>query len=135
MRERLLELVRFCTVGLVCLGVALGVLAGLHELLGLNYLLAYIASFVVGNVCGYLLNARFTFSAQSVDHAGALRYMTVNGVLLFANTAALKLLVDVLHLWYFGAAVLLAAINAPVTFFAQRLITYGLSSRGRAVSS
>lgn len=134
MGERFLQLVRFCAVGLACLGIGLGVLAGLHELFGLNYLFAYVASFVVSNLSGYLLNARFTFSAESVDHAGAFRYMAVNGVLLFANIAALKLLVDAFHMWYFGAAVLLAAINAPVTFVAQRLITYRLDSRSRAIS-
>lgn len=122
-------------MGLTCLGVGLGVLAALHELAGMNYLYAYVASFVVSNISGYLLNARFTFSTQSVDHVGALRYMTVNGVLLLANTAALKLLVDTYHMWYFGAAVLLAATNTPVSFLAQRAITYRLDSRDRAVSS
>lgn len=124
MAGRLLQLARFCTVGLTCLALALAVLAGLHGLAGINYLVAYVASFVVGNVVGYLLNARFTFSAATVDHAGAARYLMVNAVLLCVSTAALKLLVGELRMWYLAAAILIAAANTPLSFFAQRLITY-----------
>ena len=132
--ERLLKLTRFCGVGLTCFGLGVAILAGLHELAGVNYLVAYIASFVATNVTGYLLNARFTFSLASVDHRGALRYMTVNAVLLIANTLALKLLVDVAHMWYLLAAVLLAALNMPVSFIGQWLFTYRTESRNRSMS-
>jgi putative flippase GtrA len=131
LRERLRQLWRYCLVGVSCLGLALGVLAGLHELAGVNYLIAYCASFIVSNVTGYLLNARFTFSITS-DSGGALRYMAVNGSLLGVNTAAMKLLVQVLGMWYIGAALLLAILNAPVSFMAQRLITYRLRPRSGA---
>ena len=124
MGERLTQLLRFCAVGLTCLGLSLAVLSGLHDLAGLNYLLAYVASFIAGNITGYLLNARFTFSVHSVSHTGAARYMLVNATLLCVNTAALRLLVGGLHMWYIAAAIVLAAINAPVSFLAQRLVTY-----------
>ncbi len=124
MGKRLARLLRFCAVGLTCLGLSLAVLSGLHGLAGLNYLLAYVASFIAGNIAGYLLNARFTFCVGSVSHAGAARYMLVNATLLCVNTAALKVLVDGMHIWYIAAAILLAAINAPVSFLAQRLVTY-----------
>lgn len=124
MTDRLLQLARFCAVGMTCLVLSLAVLAGLHDLAGVNYLVAYVASFVVGNVAGYLLNARFTFFAGSVDHAGAARYLTVNAVLLCVSTAALRLLVGELRMWYLAAAILIAAANTPVSFVAQRLITY-----------
>lgn len=131
MRERLLRLARFCTVGLICLGIALSVLAGLHDFAGVNYLIAYVASFVVSNIAGYLLNARFTFSTKAVDSAGLVRYMTVNASMLGANTLAMKLLVDVLHVWYLGAAILLAAVNTPISFFGQRLFTYRARAAAR----
>ena len=128
--ERLWQLGRFCSVGLASLGLALGLLAGLHELAHVNYLVAYCVSFVTSNVAGYLLNARFTFAVKS-DHSGAVRYMAVNAALLCANAAAMKLLVDVLGLWYIAAAIVLAALNAPLSFLAQRLITYRLERRDR----
>lgn len=132
MRRYLLQLARFGVVGLSCFAVGLAVLVILHGVWGLNYLLAYAISFVVTNASGYLLNARFTFSARTVDHAGALRYMAVNAVLLGANTVALKVLVDGLGIWYVAAATLLAAINTPISFFGHRRITYRLQERNGA---
>ena len=135
MGERLTQLLRFCAVGLTCLGLSLAVLAGLHELAGLNYLIAYVASFIAGNIVGYLLNARFTFSIGAVSHSGAARYMLVNATLLGANTVALRFLVGGLHVWYLGAAILLAAINTPASFLAQRIVTYRQGARGREPSA
>lgn len=132
MGARLLQLVRFCAVGLTCFALGLAALAGLHELAGVNYLAAFAASFVLCNIAGYLLNARFTFSTGSVDRAGAVRYLLINAALLFLNTAALKLLVDQFRIWYLAAAVLLAALGTPVSFVAQRLITYRSRGRSRA---
>jgi putative flippase GtrA len=124
-RERLRQLCGYVLVGVSCLALALSVLAGLHGLLNVNYLIAYCVSFVVSNLAGYLLNARFTFSASS-NAGGAARYMAVNASLLGLNAAAMKLLVQLLGMWYIGAAILLAVINAPISFVAQRLITYRL---------
>lgn len=134
MGGRLTQLLRFCAVGLTCLGLSLAVLSSLHGLAGVNYLLAYVASFIAGNIAGYLLNARFTFSVQSVSHTGAARYMLVNAMLLCVSTVALKVLVDGLHMWYIAAAILLAAINAPVSFLAQRLVTYRARTGNRLQS-
>lgn len=125
LQEHLSQLGRFCAVGLVCFGVGIGVLAGLHELVGVNYLTAFAASFVISSFAGYFLNARFTFVVKS-DHGGAARYIAVNAALLCANTAAMKLVVDGLGMWYIAAAIILAAINAPVSFLAQRVFTYRL---------
>lgn len=113
--------------------IALAVLTGLHELAGVNYLLAFVTCFVVSNLAGYVLNARFTFASKSVDHAGAIRYMTVNAILLGANTLALKLLVERLHMWYLGAAILIACCNTPLSFFGQWLFTYRPQARDRPV--
>jgi putative flippase GtrA len=132
MKKPLLQLARFCVVGAICLALGLAVLAGLRDLAGCNYLLAYVVAFVCGNITGYLLNARFTFFAGSVNHAGAARYLLVNTLLLCACTAALKLLVDDLRMWYLAAALLLAVVNAPVSFIAQRVITYRLEGSSRA---
>lgn len=123
-RARLRQLARFCTVGLICLILSLAVLGGLHKFAGLNYLLAYVASFIAGNIAGYLLNARFTFSIGAISHARAIRYMTVNGVLLCASTAVVRLLVGQFHVWYIAAALVIAAINTPISFLAQGFVTY-----------
>lgn len=126
------QLLRFVAVGAVGFAVGLAVLTGLHGLAGINYLVAYVASFFAANAAGYLLNAYFTFSAKTVDHAGAVRYMIINAVMLCINTAALKLLVERAHIWYVTAAILLAIAATPLTFVAHRLVTYRVRTRGRA---
>ena len=130
MIEPTAELARYCAVGLLCFAVGLGVLAGLCELAGLNYLLAYAASFVVTNGLGYLLNGRFTFAGRAkVEGTGVLRYMMVNGALLAVNSMLLKLMVESLHLWYLSGTFILAAINMPVSFAVHRLVSFRLHRR------
>ena len=129
MLEHARQLLRFSAVGLCCFGIATAVLAGLCELAGMNYLLAYICSFVVSNIAGYLLNGRFTFGRTrtgSLTYAGVTRYMMVNVVLLTESSILLKWLVDGRHVWYLGASFIIAAINTPISFCAHRLVSYRL---------
>lgn len=129
MRQRLRQLASFCIVGLACFGISLAVLTGLHQALGVQYLLAYVAAFVTGNAVGYLMNGRLTFAVR-LDHGGVVRYMVLNLGLLCVNSTAMKLLVGTMGLWYVSAAVVLAALNAPISFFAQRFFTYRLRGDG-----
>lgn len=122
------QLGRFCGVGLICLAFSLAVLVGLHTYAKLNYLTAYAASFIAGNIAGYLLNARFTFSVGTVSHTGAVRYMAVNGALLCVSTALMRLMVGEFHAWYIDAALLVAALNTPISFLAQRFVTYRIGA-------
>lgn len=124
MKHHALQLVRFSAVSLFCFALGLSVLTGLHELAGVHYLLAYVASFVVTSTLGYLLNGRYTFRARGAGSSGLLRYMTVNVCLLMVNGAALRLLVEQFHVWYLTATLVLAAINTPVSFLAHRIVSY-----------
>lgn len=126
------QLLRFIAVGAIGFALGLAVLAGLHELAGINYLAAYVASFFVANGAGYLLNAVFTFSARSVNRSGAARYMIINAIMLCVNTVAMKLLVERAHLWYVTAAIVLAIAITPVTFVAHRFVTYRMQHRSHA---
>lgn len=137
MKHHALQLARFSTVSLFCFALGLGVLTGLHELAGVHYLVAYGASFIVTSSLGYLLNGRYTFCARPRDHSGLIRYMGVNVTLLVVNGAALRLLVEQLHVWYLTATLLLAAFNTPVSFLAHRAVSYRLGFRpaGPAVTT
>jgi len=129
MQRHALQLVRFCAVSLFCFALGLGVLTGLHELAGVHYLVAYVASFVVTSTLGYLLNARYTFRAGNGDRSGLMRYLLVNVSLLLLSGAGLRLLVEHFHVWYLSATLLLAAINTPVSFLAHRVVSYRLGLR------
>lgn len=135
MLQHALQLTRFATVGLVCFLVSLAVLAGLHELAGVYYLLAYVASFLVSSSLGYLLNSYFTFRKRGTDGPGVLRYMGVNTVLLLVNAAALRCLVEIFHMWYLNATILLAVINTPVSYVAHRLLSFRLKLKEAAADS
>jgi putative flippase GtrA len=126
MKRHALQLARFSAVSLFCFALGLGVLTGLHELAGVHYLLAYVASFVVTSTLGYLLNGRYTFRAGAGDSSGLVRYMTVNVCLLLVNGTALRALVEQFHVWYLTATLLLAALNTPVSFLAHRFVSYRL---------
>jgi len=129
MKGHALQLTRFAAVSLFCFALGLAVLTGLHELAGVHYLLAYMASFVVTSTIGYLLNGRYTFRASGAGRSGLLRYMAVNVCLLIVNSVALRLLVEQFHVWYLTATVLLAVLNTPVSFLAHRLVSYRLGLR------
>jgi putative flippase GtrA len=129
MKSHALQLARFSAVSLFCFALGLGVLTGLHELAGVHYLAAYVASFVVTSTLGYLLNGRYTFRAGSGDGSGLLRYMLVNVSLLVINGAALRVLVEHFHVWYLTATLALAACNTPVSFLAHRVVSYRLGLR------
>lgn len=127
MVNRIHQLARYCAVGLVCFALSLGLLVGLHEYAHVQYLIAFATTFIVCCAVGYFLNARFTFTTRETDLAGAARYTLVNLTSLALNLLALKLLVDSAHLWYLGAVVLLAAINAPISFAVHRIISYRIA--------
>ena len=129
MKSHALQLARFSAVSLFCFALGLGVLMGLHELLGVHYLVAYVASFVVTSSLGFLLNGRYTFRAKRGGGSGLVRYMTVNVGLLVLNGAMLRLLVERFHVWYVAATLVLAMINTPVSFLAHRVVSYRLGMR------
>ena len=129
MRGHARQLARFAAVSLFCFALGLAVLTGLHELAGVHYLLAYVASFIVSSTLGFLLNGRYTFRAHGSGGTGLVRYMTVNVGLLVANGAMLRFLVELLHVWYLTATVVLAMINTPVSFLAHRVVSYRLGLR------
>ena len=124
LKAHVAQLARFCVVGALCYATGMATLLALCELGGFHYVVGYIGAFFVTNALGYLLNGRFTFAASNVERASMARYMFVNVVLLTINTLALMLLVEVFHLWYVAATLLLATINTPVSFMAHRSVSY-----------
>jgi putative flippase GtrA len=130
------QLARFAAVSLVCFALGIAVLTGLHELAGVHYLVAYVASFVVTSTLGYVLNGKFTFrAAPGRSGSGLLRYLLVNVALLIANGTALRILVEHFHVWYLTATLGLAALNTPVSFLAHRLVSYRLGLRPTPVGA
>jgi putative flippase GtrA len=124
-RERLLELARFGTIGLLCACLSIAVLIGLCELAHINYLVAYFITFLFANICGYLLNGHYTFHASKhLKRKSFAIYVFVNCVSLAVNSLALRFLVEGFGVWYVTATIALAVVNAPVNFIAHRALSY-----------
>jgi len=122
------QLFRFCGVGTLCLGTTAGGLAALHELAGMNYLVAYVLSFCLGNLLGYLLNGRHTFGAP-VSPFGGMRYLSVNTALLVISTVLMKILVETVHVWYMAACFSLAVATTPFSFLLHKRFSYSAPAR------
>jgi putative flippase GtrA len=126
---RIAQLARFCIVGLTCYTANILALAALCELLGMHYIPAYILVFFMGNALGYWLNKRFTFGLRAgPDRTSMLRYQLVTLVMLAISTAALHVLVESVHVPYLTATAIIAAVNAPASFVAHRLVTYRITT-------
>jgi putative flippase GtrA len=125
LREHAPRLARFCVIGGLCYGISMALFAALCELLHLHYQIAFVITFLVVNVFGYRLNGRFTYDTDKAwDRAALLRYLLVNGAILPANLVAMRLLIEDAHIWYLAATMIVAAVNAPVSFIAHRIVTY-----------
>src|SRR4030095_15804364 len=89
------QLVRFCIVGATIYAMNLLALAGLYELLHMNYIAAYVLVFLLGNALGYWLNKHVTFAVRKpLDRASMLRYLLVNCALLAVSTVLLRVCVE-----------------------------------------
>jgi len=124
-RGRLHQLARFGSVGLLCACISIAVLVGLCELGHMNYLAAFFITFLVANICGYLLNAHYTFDASNNLKGKSFGvYVLINCASVAINAVALRILVEVFGMWYLTATIVLAAISAPVNFIAHRALSF-----------
>ena len=99
--------------------------AALCELVHLTYQVAFVITFLVVNIFGYRLNGRFTYDMQKAwDRAALVRYLLVNVAILLESLVAMRLLIEGAHIWYLAATMIVAAVNAPVSFIAHRTVTY-----------
>jgi putative flippase GtrA len=130
-RERLLQLARFGSIGLLCACISIAVLVGLCEMAHMNYLLAFLIAFLFANICGYLLNGHFTFgTSNNLKHKSFMVYVLVNCASLAINTLALRILVEIFGVWYLTATIAIAIVNAPVNFIAHRALSYRVDAIG-----
>jgi len=102
------------------------------ELLHLHYTLSLLLSLLVVNLVGLLLNRRWTFeSTRNPFWAEAMRYWSANALSALAVLASTALLVEVLHVHYLLANVLIAVLFMIGNFVLHLRWTF----RARARSS
>jgi putative flippase GtrA len=121
---------RFCAIGAISAACSLGMLALLVDGAHLNYLVAFMITFLVINCLAYLASRRLAFRTTAVPlGAGLLRYF---GVMLFGlvlNTGAMSILVARLHLEPLAAAAILCVLGAPINFLLHGRLTFAHRQR------
>lgn len=126
------EFVKFCIVGGAAAASGFVLLYFLTDILGLHYLLSYAISFVLVNAASFAATALFAFRDATFTQWTRLgRYYLISATSLLGNSLMLYLAVDVIGLWYLAAAIVLAALNAPVNYLLHRRFTFRVQVPGR----
>lgn len=98
----------------------------LVEFLGVHYLIASTAAFVVSIAVSFTMQKFWTFEDSSKDniHAQFAFYLAVVLFNLALNTFLVYASVEWLHIWYFMAQFIAGAIIALISFFAYRNMVF-----------
>jgi dolichol-phosphate mannosyltransferase len=125
--ENWVQLFKFGVVGATGYVLNLLVFGVLNQGLGVNHLLAAVASFCVAVSNNFLLNRHWTFQATE-GHAGfqAARFFAVSVLALGVNLALLYLLVDVASAPELPSQAIAVAFAMPFNFLGNKLWTFGV---------
>jgi len=117
--SRVLEFVRFGAVGASSTVLYLAVYGG-ALLLGVPFILAALAAFVLSAVCGYLLHHRWTFRTNAPTRGGLARWLILQGTVLGCNLLALWALVVQAGIGRLLAQVMLLPLLPLATYLLSR---------------
>lgn len=123
--DRLWEIVRFLLVGGGCFLLDYGLLFGLTEYGGFNYLTSSAISFTVSLVVNYILCVTVVFRArhQSVRQTALFAATSLAGLAI--NQACMYVFVDVAGIWYMLAKIGAAAVVTVWNYITKRLVLKG----------
>ncbi len=103
--------------------------------IGVPYLLALLAGYLVGGLNSYLLNRHWTFEAGHLSHSSSGgRFAIVQGGAIGANLVLLYVLVHQLHVAKIGGQAILTVPVVVITFFINRTWTFAGEASGSVAS-
>lgn len=116
---------RYVIVGVFAVVLNIGLLYVFTDILGWWYLASAVTSFVITFLVAFTLQKHFTFR----DGGGAyLRqgasYLAIGLMNLVLDAILLFIAVDLLHIWYLGAQIMIMGFLAFVSFLANRHVTF-----------
>lgn len=122
-----MQIIRFGMVGFLCFFIDYGVLLGLTELAGINYLVSSGISFTVSVVVNYLLSMKFVFESKKKDSRVKefilFVILSVGG--LGINQLVMWLSVEKLGILYRLAKIGATAIVMVYNFITRKVILEG----------
>lgn len=105
------QIIKFTSVGGLCLIVNLSILFFLTEKLRIEDITATIISFFLANLLGFFLNKYFTFRVKSTNIFQEIyKYFTVMSSSFIANLICMFILVKVLQIWVIYASLIVSGI-------------------------
>ena len=112
---------RYCSVGLLSVGLNTLIILWLTKWVGLNYLWAVTICFLLVTAVGFILNRGWTFDAWKTTGTMAwLRYGCTAAVQLTLSLVCCYLAVRLMHLPYAFIAIFLSAVFAPLSYLVHR---------------
>ncbi|HSA45617.1 MAG TPA: GtrA family protein [Candidatus Competibacteraceae bacterium] len=119
------ELIKFCIVGSFCALQNILILYYLTSILNFHYIFSIFLQMLYVNTLGFYLNRRYTFSVQSSQFWQELfKYHTVMVSSFFTVSILMYLLVEVMHIWYLSAFILLTIGMTIYNFLAHKRWTF-----------
>lgn len=125
---------KFSAVGLLGFVIQLGVLAGLAEWAGVDYMLASLIAVELAIVHNFFWHDRFTWNDRTQTSAGSLprfcRFnLTAGGVSLAGNLLLMQWLVGVQRVNYLAANLISVLLCSLITFFLSDSLVFMGTSR------
>ncbi len=124
-KERLWEIIRFLLVGGGCFLLDYGLLFGLTEYGGFNYLTSSAVSFMVSLVVNYILCVTVVFHAERKSLRQTVLFVATSLAGLAINQVCMYLFVEVAGLWYMLAKIGAAAVVTVWNYITKRLVLRG----------
>ncbi len=124
------EFIKFCIVGLFCALQNILILYCLTSILNFHYFFSIFLQMLYVNTLGFYLNRRYTFFIQSSRFWQELfRYHTVMISSFFTVSILMYLLVEVMHIWYLHAFILLTIGMTLYNFLVHKRWSFKQNSR------
>ena len=121
------QLIKFCAVGGSGYFVNLSVFALCFEVLGLHYLLAATAAFLVAVTNNFWWNRHWTFKVRSGRaHFQAARFLTVSVAAFLVAAGVLELLVSVAGLPELASQAISIVAATPLNFIGNKMWSFQL---------
>ncbi|HEX3837009.1 MAG TPA: GtrA family protein [Steroidobacteraceae bacterium] len=123
--SRLVEVMKFIATGTLSVALNTVIIILLTQRLGLPYQVSIIACFLVVTFISFCLNRFWTFQLRRQSKRADLgRYVCVGIFQLVMSLLLTTFCVEVLHLQYVLAVVILSILLAPITFLLHRRVSF-----------
>jgi putative flippase GtrA len=126
LKKRLLEFLKFGTIGALMTVLSLGLYAVFNEWCQFNYLVSNIISYAIAVVLSYFLNARFAFEVKIEGKKENLlrlfRFSVMKLMFLVADSGLLFVLVNLLNVDKYWSKIFTTIILTALSYFVTRKI-------------